>query len=292
MNAMLSSVVGHGCRAPRRGLARSSVVVAVASLLLAVLLLGCGGCSGSDPAAAGGSSSASAGATDESAAAKPEAVPVDPATVGRIEGVVRVEGEVPEPRTFAPTAEPFCMEHSGGKLTDRSLVVSQGGLEAAFVWIPQGLDGFVFPEATGVVAIDQEGCLFKQRTVGVRVGQDIELRNSDPVLHNINFKGRANKQFNYAIPAGGEPRTTSVRKPEEAVPLVCDVHPWMYASVFVVDHPCFAVAGEGGRYVIEGVPPGTYTLQAWHEKLGSREVQVTVEPSGSVTAPEIVFTMS
>jgi plastocyanin len=252
------------------------------------------GCGGDAPAAGGDAATtptASGGAPGGTAqAAKPQRVPVDPATAGRIVGVVRVQGKVPEPESFVPT-EPQCVQHAGDRLPDRSLLVADGRLQNAFVWIPTGLDGYEFPEAKGSVAIDQQGCLFTQRVIGVRVGQEIELHNSDPVLHNVNFKGRANKVANYAIPAGGEPRSTSLRKPELVVPVVCDVHPWMHASVAVVDHPCFAVTSEGGGFEIAGVPPGTYTLQAWHETLGKRELSVTVEPSGTTTVPDILFTM-
>jgi plastocyanin len=285
MKAMDTSVVRHGARAPRRRLGRAT---GLGIALLASLLNGCG----DDEAATGGGagSTTNSQAGGDGAASKPEPVPVDPATVGRIIGVVRVEGDVPEPESFVPT-EPQCLEHVGGRLEDRSLLVSDGRLQNAFVWIPEGLEGYVFPEAEGSVAIDQKGCLFTSRMVGARVGQEIELHNSDPVLHNVNFKGRTNKVVNYAIPAGGEPRRTSMRKPEVVIPVVCDVHPWMYASVAVVEHPCFSVTNEGGGFEITGVPPGTYTVQAWHEKLGMREASITVDPSGTATLPDIVFTM-
>jgi plastocyanin len=291
MNAMRTSVVGRAGRPPRRGDGRPAGVglAGLAGLaLLACLLHGCG----DDAPAPGGGAARTPGGTADGGASAPrrERIPVDPASAGRIVGVVRVQGDVPEPETFVPSVSE-CVKHSGGRLTDRSLLARDGRLQDAFVWIPSGLDGYIFPEAQGAVAIDQKGCLFTQRVLGVRVGQDIELRNSDPVLHNVNFKGRANKAANYAIPAGGEPRTTSLRKPELVVPVVCDVHPWMYASVAVVDHPCVAVTDASGAVEIAGVPPGTYTQQAWHEKLGNREVQVTVGRSSTATAPDLVFTM-
>lgn len=295
MNAMRPSVVGWSSCAPwRRGRRARRAVAAAGGLALVALLAP--GCGGEDPAPGAGAAgtaggSGGGGGAAAGAAEAPERAPVDPGTTGSVAGVVRVQGDVPEPRTFAPTAEDFCIRHSGGKLRDESLLASGGLLENAFVWIPDGLGRWIFPEPEGAVALDQEGCLFTQRVLGVRVGQEIELHNSDPVLHNVNFKGRANKPANYAIPAGGDPRTTSLRKPEIAVPVVCDVHPWMYASVAVVDHPCFAVTDASGAFTIDGVPPGSYTLRAWHEKLGTREVTVTVEPGGAATAPDLVFTV-
>lgn len=278
---------GRGQLALARQLLLGPVLLALA--LPALSLPACGEDAPAPGAGSGNPASAGGGTTSS----KPAPVPVDPATVGRIVGVVRVEGSVPAPETFVPSV-PECAKHAklpGGRLEDRSLLAADGMLQDAFVWIPEGLDGFLFPPADGAVAIDQEGCLFNDRMLGVRVGQEIELRNSDPVLHNVNFKGRANKVANYAIPAGGEPRKTSLRKPELVVPVVCDVHPWMYASVAVVEHPCFAVSDAAGAFTIEGVPPGTYTLQAWHEKLGQREVSVTVPASGTATAPDLVFKM-
>jgi plastocyanin len=133
------------------------------------------------------------------------------------------------------------------------------------------------PPATSVV-IDQKGCLYEPHVTAVMTGQTVEFKNSDTCLHNIDTTGAANDEnkFNKAMPAHS-PNLKFVPKVAEAMKIKCDAHPWMNAWVVIIDHPYFAVTGDDGTFAIKNLPDGTYTLQAWHEKYGTKEGQVTVK---------------
>ena len=105
----------------------------------------------------------------------------------------------------------------------------------------------------------------------MRVGQPIEIINSDPTLHNIHAMPKANSEFNTGQPMQGMKTKHTFTAKEVMVPFKCDVHGWMNAYVGVLDHPYFAVTGEDGKFALKGLPPGTYTIEAWHEKLGAHD---------------------
>ena len=113
-------------------------------------------------------------------------------------------------------------------------------------------------------------------SVGVQVGQVLEILNSDPTLHNVHAVPVANQEFNTGQPLPGMKHTHRFATSEVMVPFRCDVHPWMFAYVGVLDHPFFAVTGPDGTFNIEGLPPGTYTIEAWHERLGAQTQTITI----------------
>jgi len=127
-----------------------------------------------------------------------------------------------------------------------------------------------------VAVLDQMGCRYTPHVLGLRVGQTLELHNNDPLLHNVRAIARENKPINYGQPAGSAPRKKVFDKPEMAIRMKCDVHPWMTAFTFAMDHPFFAVTDENGAFSITGLPAGEYTLGLWHEAYGEQEMQVTV----------------
>ena len=110
----------------------------------------------------------------------------------------------------------------------------------------------------------------------MRVGQPLVILNSDPTLHNIHAMPKGNTEFNTGQPIQGMKTMHTFDKPEVMVPFKCDVHGWMNAYVGVLDHPYFAVTGPDGSFTLKGLPPGTYTIEAWHEKLGTQTTQVTL----------------
>ena len=122
---------------------------------------------------------------------------------------------------------------------------------------------------------------------GVRVGQPLEIVNSDPTLHNIHAMPKANQEFNNGQPIQGMKMTHTFTAKEVMVPFKCDVHGWMNAYVGVLDHPYFAVTGADGTFKLKGLPPGTYTIEAWHEKLGATTQSVTL---GAKETKEVTFT--
>ena len=132
--------------------------------------------------------------------------------------------------------------------------------------------------------IDQTGCLYVPHVLGIQAGQTLQIRNSDETLHNIHAMPKNNKEFNIGQPVKGLTTERVFDKPEVMVPFKCDVHKWMNSYAGVVDHPFFAVTGPDGSFSLEGVPAGDYVVEAWHERLGTKEMNVTVIAEGGVEA--------
>ena len=242
-------------------------VIACGGLLLA----GCGGDKGG-------------GASNE-AGAPPPAPAAAPAGSASVTGTVKFTGTAPANPPIDMSEEAACKgKHTGG-VTDPQIVVNNGNLGNVFVYVKSGLPaGATFTAPTEPAVIDQDGCLYKPRVFGVMVGQPIEIRNSDPVLHNIKAVPAANRGFNISQPTEGMKTTRTFDTPEVMVPLECNVHGWMNAYVGVMSHPYFAVSGEDGTFRITGLPAGTYEIEAWHEKLGTQTMSVTVTDGGTATA--------
>jgi plastocyanin len=210
---------------------------------------------------------------------------VDPDTAGSVKGEIRFQGKRPAPKAIDMSEEPACVEAHKGKAHDESLVVgSHGGLANAFIYIKSGLEGKTFPVPSQPVVIDQKGCWFHPRVMGIQTGQPLQVINSDPVTHNIHPMAEVNREWNHSQGMGDPPITRKFLKPEIMVPVKCNIHSWMHAYIGVLDHPYFAVSGDDGKFVIENLPPGTYTLGVWQEKLGTQEQQITVPAKGAVEA--------
>ena len=135
--------------------------------------------------------------------------------------------------------------------------------------------------------IDQKMCRYHPHVQGMRVGQPLEILNSDPTLHNIHALPKNNSEFNNGQPIQGMKMTHTFDKPEVMVPFKCDVHGWMNAYVGVLPHPYFAVTKDDGKFELANLPPGTYTIEAWHEKLGTQTQQVTL---GEKETKDVSFT--
>lgn len=216
---------------------------------------------------------------------------VDPATAARVTGRVRFEGERPPVAMVRLDADPQCVSAAGTReQPDATLLVSDdGALGDVFVYVSRGLEGKVFPIPSTPVVIDQQRCNYVPRVVGVRVGQALEIRNGDALLHNVRSSGEINQSFNQGQPVQGMVYSHTFTTREVMVPLGCDVHAWMRASVGVLEHPYFAVTGADGSFVLPDLPPGTYTLEAWHEQLGTQTAEITLAPRGS---DDVVFTFA
>jgi plastocyanin len=163
--------------------------------------------------------------------------------------------------------------------------VSNGGLGNAFVYVKSGLPaGATYAPPSTPAVIDQKGCEYHPRVFGMQVGQKLEIRNDDPVLHNIKAVPHENRGFNISQPSAGMTTTRTFDKPEVMVPFQCNVHGWMQAHAGVLSHPFYAVSSPDGKFTIKGLPPGTYTVEAWHEKLGTQTGTVTVGAGETKTA--------
>ena len=179
--------------------------------------------------------------------------------------------------------EPACVTAHKGKAYDQSLIVSRSGaLGNAFVYVKSGLEGKTFAAPATPVTIDQSGCWFRPRVMGIQVGQALQVINSDPVTHNIHPMAEVNREWNHSQGAGDPPIVRKFIKPEVMIPVKCNIHSWMHAFIGVLNHPYFDVSKDDGSFAIHNLPPGTYTVGVWQEKLGTQEQQVTVGPQANV----------
>jgi plastocyanin len=213
---------------------------------------------------------------------------VDPATAGVVTGTIRYRGKKPTPKLIDMSEEPACVEAHHGKAYDESLLVNRKDeLRNAFVYIQSGFEGKTFEAPVTPVTIDQNGCWFHPRVMGIQTGQGLKVVNSDPVTHNIHPMAQINREWNHSQGAGDPPLARKFTKPEIMVPIKCNIHSWMHAYLGVLDHPYFAVSQENGSFEIKNLPPGKYTIAVWQEKLGTQVQPLTVSPLGKV---EVNFT--
>lgn len=237
----------------------------------AVLL---GACGGGDRAPA-----------SDGAAATPAAAP-GPSGRATVRGTIRLAGSAPANPSIDMTEEPKCKARYTTAPTQPIVVTgANGALANVFVYVKAGLpDGATYPPTATPVVIDQEGCLYHPRVMGLMVGQALAIENSDSLLHNIKAVAKTNRPFNISQPAAGMTTNRTFSAPEVMVPLECSVHGWMHAFVGVLPHPYFATTGTDGTFTIANLPAGTYTIEVWHETLGAQTATVTVADDETKTA--------
>jgi plastocyanin len=206
---------------------------------------------------------------------------VDTANAGGVKGVVNYSG--PDADTpIAMNADPTCASLHTTPVDTGKYLVKDGKLGNVFVYVKTGLEGKSFPTPTEKKVLDQQGCQYHPHVMGIQVGQALSIKNSDATLHNIHGMPKANAEFNQGQPIQNMEFDHTFDKAEVMVPFKCDVHPWMNAYLGVLTHPYYAVSGEDGTFSIDKLPPGTYTLEAWHEELGTATKDVTVAANQTV----------
>ena len=208
--------------------------------------------------------------------APPGALRVDETKSGRIAGQVTFEGTAPQNPAINAGSDPVCARENKDGLSFENVVVESGGLNNVFVYVKDGVGKYYFDAPAQPVKLDQQGCRYRPHVFGVQAGQPIEITNSDPTLHNVNAVASVNRGFNFGQPMQGMKNTATFTAPEVMVRLKCDVHGWMSAYAGVLEHPYFAVTSGGGKFELKNVPAGTYTVEAWHEKLGAQTQSVSV----------------
>ncbi len=202
-----------------------------------------------------------------------------------VTGKAVFEGTAPAPQPIRMDADPVCaLQHKDGANTEEVVVNPNGTLKNVFVYVKQGLPaGQKFEAPKTPVVFDQKGCHYEPHIFGIQVNQPFEIHNSDETLHNVHALPKASKEFNLGMPLKGMKLTKTFTSPEVMVKIKCEVHPWMAAYGGVLDHPYFAVTGEDGSFTIKDLPPGEYTIEAWHEKYGSQTATVKVSDTTEVS---------
>ena len=215
-----------------------------------------------------------ASGTPAAAAPAAAAVSADAAT---LTGLVKFEGAAPKMTNIQMSADPYCQsQHSSAPATEEDVVTGPAGeLANVFVYI-KDIKGN-FPPPSAPVVIDQKGCQYHPHVNAVMVGQPLQIKNDDATLHNVHAMPNANSQFNEGQPVQGMVSTKHLDKPEMTpFKIKCDVHGWMKSYMAVMPHPFYSVSQTNGTFTISNLPPGQYTVVAWHEKYGQQEQQVTV----------------
>src|SRR3982751_5835500 len=245
-----------------------NVWVGAVGLALAASVVACGG----------GKEASNTSAEPGAPAGTPAGQKVDTATAGSVKGMVTLDGTAPKNEAIKMNADPVCVrENKTPQFQETYLVGSDGkSLANVFVYVKDGLGNYVYDTPTTPATIDQKECRYHPHVFGMRVGQTLEIINSDPTLHNIHALPKGNQEFNTGQPIQGMKTTHTFTAKEVMVPFKCDVHGWMNAYVGVLDHPYYAVTDNSGKFELKSLPPGTYTIEAWHEKLGTQTQSVTL----------------
>jgi hypothetical protein len=208
--------------------------------------------------------------------------PAHPApAAGSIVGTVTFTGTPPKMKPIDMAKEPSCAaQHKEPVMTENAVTGPGNTLEWVVVYISEG-DQLVSPPGTPV-KFTQEGCQYLPHVLAMQAGQQLEIINADKTSHNIHPLPRLNPEWNKSQPPGAPPIETSYNK-SEFIAVKCNIHPWMHGYFAVLPTGNYAVTGGDGKFAITGLPPGKYTLTAWHEKFGTLSQQVTVG-AGAATA--------
>jgi plastocyanin len=200
-----------------------------------------------------------------------------PTTTGAtVKGIVRFEGKSPAPKLLSMGMDPVCARQHPSPVTAQEVLVdTKGDLQNVVVFVADGLADRTFETPAQPVVVEQKGCLYQPHVLAMRANQPIELVNDDATSHNIHPLPANNREWNKAEPPGSKIEETFARE-EIAIPVKCNVHPWMRGYIAVFKHPFFAVTSKDGSFDLSNLPPGTYTIKAWHEKLGTASQTVTV----------------
>ncbi len=234
----------------------------------ALAITGCGGNKQESTENAPAAPSAPAGKT------------VDAATAGEVTGTVKLDGMAPKMKTINMAAEPACTKGRTSPATTEEAVTGEGGtLANVVVYVATGLEGYTFPAPAAAATITQEGCQYHPHVVAMQVGQNIDVINKDQTTHNIHPIPKDNREWNESQPPGAAPIEKSFTRSEIAIPVKCNVHPWMKAYMAVMPNPDYQVTDKDGKFDLKNLPPGTYSVVAWHELYGASDPQtVTIGP--------------
>lgn len=204
-----------------------------------------------------------------------------------ITGTVTLNGKPPEEKIIDMSSVPDCSKQHAEPVKTQFYVVGPKG-ELKDVVVAIKADGKSTGASAAPLVLDQKGCEYLPYIAAVQTGQKIMVKNSDPFLHNVDVmpSKEGNKPSNKAQGPGAPDIAMTFSAPENFLRVKCDVHPWMFAYVTVVDNPWFAVTGKDGKYTIKDVPPGKYTLMAGHRKATGPhkfvEKEIEVKPDGTV----------
>ena len=210
---------------------------------------------------------------------------ISSALSGSLSGRVNFDGKPPKKRTIKMEADPVCGSSHKGPVYNQSFIINDAGyLKNVMVYLKEVKYDGKAPEVQAV--LDQKGCMYSPHVQGMMAGQVLLIKNSDATLHNIHGLPKINSEFNFAMPKVVKEKGIIIKKPEHAMYIKCDVHPWMKSYVSIFEHPYYAVTNDTGYYKIANIPPGTYDVIAWQEKFKDKETKEWKTITTSVTIVE------
>lgn len=221
------------------------------------------------------------------------ALSVTGSIAAEITGTVKFTGKARSPRKIDMKSDKVCAGMHAEVPKDEKFVCKKIGegdtysMANVFVWVKSGLTRKDYPVPNEPVVLDQKECRYEPHVLGMRVGQELHIKNSDPTMHNVHSRAKKNRQFNNGMPQGSPLLVKKFERQEVMVKMECDAHKWMRSYIGVVSHPFFAVTDEDGNFSIKDLPAGTYEIQAWHELLKKKTQSVTI---GDTETKTIDFT--
>jgi plastocyanin len=201
---------------------------------------------------------------------------IDESTAGTISGTIHLAGKAPQRIQIDMAQDPACAL-AETNYTEQ-YVTQNGKLGNVFVYVKDGLGNKLYAPPSDPIVIDQKGCRFTPHVTGVMAGQPVKFTNSDATMHNVHMTPQisTNQSVDISQPPNGAGEMRTLPTPELMIPVRCNNHPWMGAFINVAANPFFSVSGSDGHFTIKGLPPGTYTIVAVHEKLGQQTATITV----------------
>ena len=195
---------------------------------------------------------------------------------GTISGKVTLQGNAPKLKPLDVSKEPVCAKlRASDPLFPETVVTGYGNsLRNVVVYISSG-DSENVPPPANAVSYDQQGCHYTTHVAVFRVGQEVKISNNDPISHNIHPLAKANREWN-KIQLPGVPPFSYSFDHEEFIPVRCNIHPWMQGYFVVLHTSHFALTGDDGQFTLPDLPPGHYTITAWHETYGTQSKEITV----------------
>jgi hypothetical protein len=200
----------------------------------------------------------------------------DAAGAGSLKGTAKFEGSALKPARIDMSSDPNCAKAHPTPATIEDLVIgANNGLANVIVYVSDGLGDRTFDSPQQPAVMEQKGCQYKPHVLALQTNQKLDVVNDDATTHNIHPMPNNNREWNKTQPHGMPVEETFARE-EIAIPVKCNVHPWMRGYIAVFKHPYFVVTDEDGNFDLKGLPPGTYTIKAWQEKLGTQSQKITV----------------
>lgn len=207
---------------------------------------------------------------------------------GSLTGTVKFEGTPPKPTKIDMSFDPNCAKAHSTPVVSEEVVTGQNGdLANVVVYVADGLGTQTFQPPAQPVVLEQKGCVYVPHVIALQANQKLDVVNDDLTTHNIHPSPVNNREWNTTQPHGVPIEQTFARQ-EVAIPVKCNIHPWMKGYIAVFKHPYFAVTGKDGHFEVKDLPPGTYTINAWQEKLGTKSQKVTIT-AGQTQNLDFVF---